>query len=345
MHSGSEIKLRDIAQAAGISIMAVSMALRNHPRISEKRRKEIRLLADQMGYRPNIMAAALSSHRRQVAKRPSFAELAWLNYWSKSDSVQNHDMLRAYRRGAIETAKNNGYGLEEIILNDQHSRLRDILHNRKITGILIPSRFVEKNSHILQELNWDCFCAVRLGYSSAHPKTHMAAPNLFCNSMMAFQNIWEKGYRRIGFITDQTTPIHCRAGFLAAQSEVDSESHVPALVISHEIGEKSVATQVYDWMKRHQPDAIVTNLEDVPHLFHEIGCRVPEEVGLASLNVGHGHALSGIFQNHEEIGRAAVELLLMLIRGKRFGIPETAQEILVSGKWVDGKTLPDKRKA
>ena len=54
------VSLKDIAAVAGVSDAAVSMALRDHPRISEKRRKQIKALALEMGYRPNLLARALA---------------------------------------------------------------------------------------------------------------------------------------------------------------------------------------------------------------------------------------------------------------------------------------------
>ena len=49
------ITLKDIARRTGLSVMGVSMALRNHPRIGEETRKRVRAVADEMGYRRDPM--------------------------------------------------------------------------------------------------------------------------------------------------------------------------------------------------------------------------------------------------------------------------------------------------
>jgi DNA-binding LacI/PurR family transcriptional regulator len=52
----------DVAERAGVSRGAVSLALRNSPRISKERRAEILQAAAELGYRPNAHAAHLASH-------------------------------------------------------------------------------------------------------------------------------------------------------------------------------------------------------------------------------------------------------------------------------------------
>lgn len=53
------VSLKNIADKVGVSTMSVSMALRDDPSISEKRREEIKAVAASLGYRPNIIAKSL----------------------------------------------------------------------------------------------------------------------------------------------------------------------------------------------------------------------------------------------------------------------------------------------
>jgi LacI family transcriptional regulator len=54
-----QLGLKHIAEKCGVSAMAVSMALRDHSSISQQRRKDIKAMAERMGYRPNINARSL----------------------------------------------------------------------------------------------------------------------------------------------------------------------------------------------------------------------------------------------------------------------------------------------
>jgi len=57
------ITQHDVAAEAGCSQNTVALALRNSPRISEKRRDQIQRIARKLGYRPNLAARSLRQRR------------------------------------------------------------------------------------------------------------------------------------------------------------------------------------------------------------------------------------------------------------------------------------------
>ena len=59
-------KLKDIADALGVSTVTVSKALRGHEDISEETRIKVKEMADKIGYRPNILARNLSSTKSNI---------------------------------------------------------------------------------------------------------------------------------------------------------------------------------------------------------------------------------------------------------------------------------------
>lgn len=60
------IKLKDIAEEAGVALSTVSATLNGTGRVSAKRRAEITALADRMGYRPNLAAKLLRSTENKI---------------------------------------------------------------------------------------------------------------------------------------------------------------------------------------------------------------------------------------------------------------------------------------
>ena len=60
------IRLKDIAQRAGLSIMTVSKALRDEPDVSAATKTRIKLLAQQMGYVPDSTAQGLRTRRTKL---------------------------------------------------------------------------------------------------------------------------------------------------------------------------------------------------------------------------------------------------------------------------------------
>jgi LacI family transcriptional regulator len=57
------ITQRDLAKMAGVSHTTVSLALRQHPSISDETRARILKLAHKLSYRPDPMLAALNAYR------------------------------------------------------------------------------------------------------------------------------------------------------------------------------------------------------------------------------------------------------------------------------------------
>jgi len=60
------ITLRDVARRARCSVNTASLALRNSPRISDERRREIQEIANKLGYIPNHAARNLRSKRTKM---------------------------------------------------------------------------------------------------------------------------------------------------------------------------------------------------------------------------------------------------------------------------------------
>ena len=58
-----EITIHDIAKRLNFSASTVSRALNNNPKISEGTRRLIKKTADELGYRPNILAASFRTKR------------------------------------------------------------------------------------------------------------------------------------------------------------------------------------------------------------------------------------------------------------------------------------------
>lgn len=61
-----KVRLSDIAEKLNLSKVSVSKALRDHPDISDKRKKEVKEMALKIGYRPNLIARSLTSYKTKT---------------------------------------------------------------------------------------------------------------------------------------------------------------------------------------------------------------------------------------------------------------------------------------
>ena len=57
------IRLKDIAEKAGLSVAAVSMALKDHRSLPASTIKKVKALAKKMGYAPDPALSALAAYR------------------------------------------------------------------------------------------------------------------------------------------------------------------------------------------------------------------------------------------------------------------------------------------
>jgi LacI family transcriptional regulator len=88
----------------------------------------------------------------------------------------------------------------------------------------------------------------------------------------------------------------------------------------------------------------VSTFRNVPNSMRrwlaEAGMSCPRDIGLVSLDVtGATASWAGIDQNSDEIGKAAVDLVLTKIRAGESGIPKVRRTLLVHSDWRDGETV------
>lgn len=339
--SKGRVTLRDIAKKLGVSHTTVSRALQDAPRFSKELRARVRKTATEMGYRPDPMLSALQQYRRSRSKLPVTAALAWINQWPDPKQLRSYHEFDLYWKGAAQEADRSGFRLEEFVINKELSpaRLEKILLTRNIRGILIPPR--GNNTLNWEGLNWDNFCVVRFGHSITNPRAHLVTSDQLTDGVIAVENIWAKGYRRIGLVISERAHTRFSAGYFYRQKEWPLEQQIPALKLPEQ-GDAPEVAQLRAWLDQYRPDAILTDLRALPLWLKQSGVLVPQDVGLAALSVLDSGIDAGIDQNSAEIGRAAVQLLISLINHNECGIPKICRELLVEGSWMDGKTLPTK---
>ncbi|HEY8964840.1 MAG TPA: LacI family DNA-binding transcriptional regulator [Candidatus Methylacidiphilales bacterium] len=334
------VTLRDLGRLLGVTHSTVSRALRNSPTISPARRLEIQQAAARLGYRPNAVATRLG-HQRRAGRRVSIdSGIAWLNFWPRPEKLRSFGEFDAYWEGARERAESTGYRLEEFVCGKRMSarRLERVLAARNIQGVLIPPHGLLPRPEGWDRIDWSRFCIVRFGYSTAEPASHLVASNQLACGILAIENMWRLGYRRIGFVASANRFFNFQAGFLTRQAQVEGNPPVCTFVSSR--NPKSKLEEFARWLRTHRPDALLSELPETRGMLESLGYRIPRDIGLAATSVLDGNADAGVNQNSREIGRAAVETLLSLLNHNQYGVPAVPREVLITGGWVDGPMLP-----
>jgi LacI family transcriptional regulator len=312
--------------------------------IPQARRNQILRAAKEMGYRPNPMGVGLARFKRSSKTVPVRTVLAWVNFWPEPKKLRSFKEFELYWQGASTTAEKLGYHLEEFVCNERLTPigLEKILVARGIQGILIPPQPFQPN---WGHFRWECFSTVRIGRSMTTPITHLVTADHVANTIRAVDEIRARGYRRIGFVgyssvTDRRWLFD--AGFLRAQLEMSRADRLPILTVDR-VNAFVSQPELTRWLKKEKPDAVLTECLDLPAMLKKSNYRILADIGVAAMSVLDGKVDTGIDQNPEEIGRAAILMLISLLHDNSRGIPPIHHELLVKGKWVDGSTLPRRR--
>jgi len=347
MSETARVTLRDIAAKLGVSHVTVSLALKNHPRISVQRREEVRRLADEMGYAPDPMLSSLIVYRQ--SKRPAeiHSALAWVNHWENPAGLRKVREFDGYWQGAAEASQRFGYRLDEFIWEPKMSakRFETILLTRNVRGILVPPHDRQPD---WGDFDWSRFSTVRFGMSAKTPDSHIVTADQMRGVMLAMEKIHGYGYKRIGFVMnaalDRRVGGNFIAGYYAAERQLSLPHPLPPLALPENDFAES-RRLIQKWLAQHKPEAILTNSAIVPQALEDLHVRVPEDVALAGTTVYDLPIAAGLNQHPEEIGRVAVELLVSMINSYDRGTPRVPRRVLIDSEWVDGPSLPPRSEA
>lgn len=325
--------LKDLARASGYSVAAVSYALRGEGHLKAETRETILRLAGEMGYRPNLHAARLRSHRGDKrAAGYAIALLVWHidGGWYPTDPTT--DAIRSL-------AGDRGFQLEEATLREAKElrpRLR-ALFNRGVRGLILSA---VKNLERWRGAELSRFSLVTCGRWDSAPGTHNVRQDVFSSVTTLAQELALRGYQRVGAaLCRHATPLlddlEREAAWLRLGPSVGGD-RVPPFLGSHDdiAGFK-------DWARRWKPDAVV-GFSD-PHYFalREAGLRVPGEVGYVSLQATQlPGEIASLSDAHPLMGSASLGLLESLIRHNDSGLPPEPQTVLVRSRFIDGPSLP-----
>lgn len=349
MHQ-KRVTIYDIAARVGVSKTTVALALRNHHRIPEERRKQIQKVAAEMGYEPDPLLSALASYRSQIRPTKIQNALAWINHWDQPDRLRGaHQEFDAYWRGAQAAARRYGYRLDEIRWEAEYSarRFEQILLTRAIRGVLVPPH---PKAPDWGNFDWTKFSVIRFGLSVPSPDSHLVTSDHQRAVVMALEKISSYGYRRIGMIVQDVLEKNVGGNYMGGHCAAEKLFKIPGIqpfLLTREVdwAQPEKAKKVLqEWLKKTNPDAILTADPFVPKFLRELGYQIPKDIALAGTSIDVP-VDAGIDQHSEAIGQMAVEMLISQINLNERGEPANPSRILIESRWRDGSMLPRLNKA
>lgn len=326
--------LRTIADAAGLSLGAVSLSLRNHPSIPEKTRARVQAVARRLGYHPDPKLATLMQHLRTRGNAEYRETIAYLSLYADYDSWKQYSQ-NDYYLGACERAPELGYRIELFHLGSPGmtaARMSRMLAARGIRGLLVGS---STTPDAKLALSWERFAAVTFGHSVIRPALHRVTTDNYLGIREALRRLQEEGCRRIGLninTQDDDKVLNLwRAAYSLFQESLPPASRVAVNATPGGMG------NLKEWVRREQPDAIISAGCDFPRHHEEVhGCRPPSRIRYVNLNIQHAdHRSRGMDVDSFSVGRLACEHVIAMLQRNETGLPAQPQVLTIEGRWVE----------
>jgi LacI family transcriptional regulator len=337
------MSVRSIARKLGLSATAVSLALKDSPRVSKEVRLKVHKAAKESGYVPNARLAELMDEVRRSSSPSYKATLAVISLYPEEEPWSNRPYLKAVMQSAIDVAKSHGYKLEYFWLKKPGmtpTRLKNIFETRGIQGIFCLGS-LNPMEEFPSELNK--FAIVTFA-ASIPTRLHRVISHFQADASLLFDQLKLRGYKRPGLSIlvhgDKRTNYTYSASYLSAQERTFAPSYLPILR-----ADDWNLEQFENWFNTHRPDVIVMHqsaeyILNVEQWLKSQRLNIPRDVGIALLdkNPNTSH-YSGIDQDHARMGTTAIEMLIGRVLLHDLSSPKYPKFELVLGDWNEGKTL------
>ncbi|HEU5077676.1 MAG TPA: LacI family DNA-binding transcriptional regulator [Opitutaceae bacterium] len=330
--------MRDVARlAGGVHPSTVSLALRNHPGISEATRKRVRAAARTLGYRPDPLLDAFNTHRLEVLPHKALPVIAYISDFDSRQALEKSHAHSGYWLGARAAAESLHCQIELFLLSKAQltpERLHSILRARGITSLVLGAC----RSHTTRvAFDWPDYSAAKIESPHLDAPIYGIISDHRQSARLAFRKLRALGYRRIGLATtpggmprqDELS----RAGYLLEQ-RVCAGERLPAPL---DLDETPDAGVVLRWIQTNRLDAVISDRLELREILSGKGLRV----GFAGLDVPRNdEQFAGIVIDHGRVGAQAVEQVVSLMRANQRGLPATSSCTHVPVAWQDGKSAP-----
>ncbi len=198
-------------------------------------------------------------------------------------------------------------------------------------------------------LPWEHFVTVPVGHMIQNPQLDCVVSDHTQAVLLSGRVLAARGYRRIGLAMESYQNAITNHGWVNGYAALPAENPRLAAIPPY-LPEKITAQGFKDWVRQHRVDCVLTlsTFRNVANPMREWlaadGQACPRDVGLVSLDVTTAtSSWAGIDQNSDEIGRAAVDLVLSKVRAGERGIPRVRRSLLVHCQWREGDTVRSAR--
>lgn len=331
--------LRDVARAAGVSVSAVSYALRGAANIPAETAARVRAVAEQLGYRPNARVGELMAHIRQARPLEKAEPLAFVYLEGDRALAKQNGFAQEVETAARRHAARGGYRLDTFWLSEVEGnarRLAGILTARGISGVLFAPTV--GRARIELDWPWENFAVAVAGMSELSVAPPRAGHHHYEAMREVLRRLEEKGARRPVAVVEATTNERAHRGWQAAWLAYGPPSAARRLWLQQDQSGEELAA----WLERSGPDAIIADSHAAIRSARKGAMTIPVE-RCAVLSWHPGSAFGGIDQGYDAIAAHAVDLVVTQLQRNERGLPDPPPMLLFPGRWREAAKAVDTR--
>lgn len=322
------VTMKDIADRLDVSIVTVSKALNNKEGVSEELREKIKKVADEMGYRYNIVAKSMKkgySYNVGVIVSERFA-----------DDLQSF-YLKFYQN-ICKALEQYGYlGMLHILSYDEERNLKlpKMYNEMKVDGLIILGQVSKPYIELLKDIE---IPTIFLDFYDEHDEFDSIISDNFYSSYEITNYLINQGHKDIAFVGNiyATSSIQDRfLGYYKSLLEHGMDLRKDYIINDRDEDGKFIELVLPDDM----PTAFVCNCDRVAYnlinKLKESGYKIPDDCSVVGFDNDIFATLSDpklttVETNMEEMSKTAVKSIMRKIEDPDRGIGR----VLVKGKIV-----------
>ncbi len=303
--------IHDVAKMAGVSISTVSKALNGTGSISQKTRKRIIRICEEIGYTPNPAAKMLRAQR---------SENIGLFFYPSCIHLFHSPFHGTVVAGAEQVLSKRNYNLllaGTEFIGDDH-RLPKFVKERSVDGVLILGKMP---SSLVDELREYGLPFVILDSESADPNVDSVISDNIEGAAAATRFLIEQGHRKIAMFAAKEDDSSTLARFNAFRSTLlERDLFRPDWVLRHAHSEDGGMRAAEELLKMEQRPTALFCVNDsmaigAMKVFKNVGLQIPRDVsvvGFDDLYVSRffSPALTTIRVDQMQMGEIGATILL-----------------------------------
>ncbi len=277
------VKLADIAERVGVSIVTVSKALSGQKGVSETMRVRIQAIADEMGYKQPSAYRREQEDARKI-RGYNLGVLIADYYLGKYESFYS----QMYQQFATRAGSKGCFCLLELVSREQEMEVRTpmMIVDRRIDGIVVIGRLSDAYLKMLEESG---IPMVGVDFYTEDESLDSVISDSYFGGFRMTNYLISKGHTKIAYVgtLGATTSITDRyMGYRKALENHRIESREDWIIADRSMETKILDAKEYVKLPEDMPTAFMCNSDQTAGLLinklEEAGYRVPQDISVAA---------------------------------------------------------------